>query len=146
MRKAAQYVLDGAASPMEAKLALLLTLPRMYGGYGLPAPVLNEPLEVNGKPLRCDALWPLSEVALEYDSDTFHTGGDRIAHDSRRRNALAFSDLTTITVTTEQIQSRKEMDYLAAGLARLLNARIRMPKAGFVERQVRLRREFGLRP
>lgn len=40
-RRALRFVMDDSASPMETSLALLLSMPRSLGGYGLPRPVMN---------------------------------------------------------------------------------------------------------
>lgn len=42
-----------------------------------------------GRQFRCDLLWPTASLCVEYDSDMFHTGSQKIARDARRRNALA---------------------------------------------------------
>lgn len=127
-REALGFVLDGAASPMEAAVALLLSMPLKVGGYGLPQPMLNCRIDLPGE-LRgavaqdcyvCDLLWPKHRVAVEYDSDMFHTGSRRIAHDSERRNALAYLGITVVTVTRRQAMSLPAMDRVAAQLRGLL--------------------------
>ncbi|MCL1895345.1 MAG: hypothetical protein FWG03_02225 [Clostridiales bacterium] len=40
--RALRYLRDGSASPMETKLAILLTLPYMLGGYGFSLPEMNK--------------------------------------------------------------------------------------------------------
>lgn len=40
-RRAAAYVIDGSASPMETALCMRLSLPYNLGGYGIPRPSLN---------------------------------------------------------------------------------------------------------
>lgn len=78
--RAAKYVLDNAASPREAQLAMLLCLPKMYGGYGLKRPTLNFKVSLTqsgaiGKSaLFCDLYWHSEKLAIEYDSDAFHVG------------------------------------------------------------------------
>ena len=75
---ALDFAVDGAASPMESAIALLLCLPYRYGGYHLPLPTLNErPVKTGGRRSiadatthRCDLLWPDANVALEYEATT----------------------------------------------------------------------------
>ena len=94
---ALRFVSSGSASPMETALATLLSMPKAKGGYGLPSPQLNAAIEVPkgdwrvayGRQFRCDLLWPTASLCVEYDSDMFHTGSQKIARDARRRNALA---------------------------------------------------------
>ncbi len=127
-REALGIVLDGAASPMEAVVALLLSMPAEAGGYGLPQPSLNYRIDPPPGLKRrsaqaffvCDLYWPECRVAVEYDSDSFHTGSERIAHDSERRNALAYLGITVMTITRRQVMSLPAMDRAAAQLGRLL--------------------------
>ena len=44
--KALDWVIAPSASPMETVAVMLLCLPRRYGGYGLPLPRANHPLEI----------------------------------------------------------------------------------------------------
>lgn len=80
LRRALQIALEGAASPAEAKLALVMSLPAEEGGYGFPKPVLNKRLDVPTDELNnvggvlyyLDAYWPEAEADLEYESTAFH--------------------------------------------------------------------------
>ena len=45
-RNALRFVSSGSASPMETALAMLLSMPKAKGGYGLPSPQLNAAVEV----------------------------------------------------------------------------------------------------
>lgn len=145
-RRALRHVLPGAASPMEARLTLMLTLPRHAGGYGLPAPLLNHTFDVDGrarmgvdrKRYRGDLCWPDAHVALEYDSDAAHTGARRIAADARRRNALADRGVTVIGATRAQVSDFAGMEALAQVVARKIGHRLRKPSPG----QIQCRREL----
>lgn len=46
-QRAARYVVDGSASPMETVLYLLLCLPWNLGGYNIPKPVMNARVYLN---------------------------------------------------------------------------------------------------
>lgn len=116
--KRARVVLDmlvaGSASPMETNLAILLCAPRRIGGYALPLPSMNHRIELAGEArtmasgrthLSCDLFWPEFSLAVEYDSDAFHTAAEQIAHDSERRNVLAYLGINVISMTRRQIMS-----------------------------------------
>lgn len=147
-RQAGRYLLDGAASPMEADLALLLTLPKQLGGYALPHPVLNHSLDLNAagfpqlrrKAIIVDFAWPNERVVLEYDSDQFHTGAEKIAADSARRNDIELLGFDVQTVTNKEISSASSMDKIARTLARKLGVRSRRDPDGFANKQSQLRR------
>lgn len=130
-------VLDGAASPMEAALAVCLTSPKALGGLGFPAPLLNHALLVEGQARRLwegdtispDLLWAFEEddsrpykgVAIEYDSNVHHTGATNIAHDARRRNVLEAMGYRVITVTNEQFADAREFERIGLLLANYLD-------------------------
>ena len=131
-------VLDGAASPMEAALAICLTTSVERGGLGLPAPLLNHAVPVeeqarrlwDGEAITPDLLWPFEQsdrqpykgVAIEYDSDENHTGAAYIARDSRRRNTLEAMGYRVITVTNEQFADTRELERVGILIANYLGA------------------------
>ena len=145
----APKVLEGAGSPMEAALALVLHAPFEAGGYGLAAPELNHSLPVVGDVRRLwpedhitpDLLWEDAKLAIEYDSDEHHTAGQRIANDARRRDVLVELGYRVVTVTTEHIRSTLEVERIAGIVARALRADLapqdaetRRKRAGFLAR------------
>lgn len=135
-RKAAMLVLDSSASPMETHLALMLTLVKSAGGFGLPRPHLNYKVSkgrtshhsVYGRTFYCDLYWPESQVAIEYDSDLFHTAAEKIEHDARRRNALASLGITVITATRNQVNNIDGLNQLASQTAKQLGVRLRLER------------------
>ena len=132
----APRIIDGAASPMEAALAICLTAPVESGGLGLPFPQLNHTLPVKGTARRLwdgdtitpDLLWQfegaeegqLQGVAIEYDSDEEHTGSSRIARDARRRNVLEEMGYRVLTMTNEQFANTRELERIGEMVARQL--------------------------
>ena len=125
---ALRYALDGSASPRETHQAMLATLPRRLGGYGLGHPRLNFRVDVKdcARDLTdkrfyvCDMFWPEARLDVEYDSDKFHADAGKIARDAMRRNALAAMDITVITVTNSQMRNAEEFDRVARTIARRL--------------------------
>ena len=130
--KALKYIVDNSASPVETKLAILLTLPYKLGGRALPLPVMNASMNVSidghsksATRLFCDLFWPNAKVAVEYDSDMYHTGATRIASDSRRRALLLSAGVSVITVTNTQLRNANEFETIAKLLATNLGVRLR---------------------
>jgi very-short-patch-repair endonuclease len=140
------FVLEGAASPVEVRLGLYFSLPRSLGGHGLPKPTLNLRYNVEGEVRRVadrshyrgDLCWPEAGVAVEYDSDAAHTGSDRIAADTRRRNALAAMGVTVLGVTRPQLHSRSELDRVAHIVGMRLGTRGRERSPSRQDRRQRL--------
>jgi very-short-patch-repair endonuclease len=132
---------------METALSMMLTLPHMLGGYGIPAPKLNARILLAKTAKRnasrsyyvCDLFWPDYNLAVEYDSDEFHTGAERIANDSKRRNSLASVGITVITVTKRQIYSTTELAKTARLICGNLEKRLQLPIPGFNAKHRELR-------
>ena len=131
--QAAQYVTEHAESPMEIAVAMLLTLPRRYGGYGLPHAVLNRELIVAKRSdkrvkatYRPDLAWPEQRLIVEYDSDLHHRAKADAIADAKRRNALQDAGWRVVALTWDQVKSSPLMDEAAAQLAHALG--IRLPK------------------
>ena len=149
--RALRFIVDRSASPMETILFMLLTLPYKLGGYGLPAPELNKRIDIKnsgkysgklkaGKSYYvCDLFWAKEKLAIEYDSDIYHTGADRIASDSEKRLILAMLGITVVTVTNKQIRNRLEFENLVKLIAGKLHKRLWYKKPQFLiaERELR---------
>ena len=131
-----RFLIDGSASPMETILTMLLTLPYKLGGYGFPKPQLNYRIEVSDKvtstkikptsrpAFYCDLYWPDKKVAVEYDSDEYHSGALRIEKDAIRRNALESVGVRMITVSRRQLTDAAKMREVSEALSRLLSKRL----------------------
>ncbi|MCI8469861.1 MAG: hypothetical protein HFJ75_10375 [Eggerthellaceae bacterium] len=140
LRAAARHVLPAAASPMEAALVLLLCLPRRLGGLALPAPLLNHRIDLGSRFVVCDAYWPAQRVALEYDSDRFHAGAERLNRDAERRTALLARGVTVVSVTRDQVYRPTRFDELERALRKNLGVRGQARGEAFEDRQRELRR------
>ncbi len=133
-RRASAHLMDGSASPRETALAMLLTLPHRYGGYGLPRPELNAAPSAHRRghrdsrqtgPFVPDLLWERAGVAVEYNSSGWHSKTSQAARDSRRLNALSMNGMAVYVVTDGLIRSVGDMDALAGEIARKLGVRTR---------------------
>lgn len=140
-RRAAKYILNGSASPMETTLSMLLTLPMSLGGFALPRPVLNEDRALKTgrgdetRIRRSDLFWEEAKLAVEYDSDSEHLGSRKFSEDAIRRNEFVLDGVTVVTVTRLQIRNLIEMRKLADHLARHLGVRRRVTLSDYAERQ-----------
>jgi len=131
-RRAISYVVDRSASPMETASAMLLGLPYKYGGLGFPRFVMNEKVVVPSKMRHelghgeyyADIMWPGRRVVFEYESNLYHSGAQRIADDSSRRNAFARMGYRVVTLTGNQMYDYQEFLRTAKTLATLLSHRI----------------------
>lgn len=146
-RQALPHIIDNAASPMETKLVMLLCLPASYGGFALPQPKMNYPISASDisaykgkRQYFCDLFWPESKLAVEYDSDMFHVGSDRIAYDAERRRNLIAKGITVISVTKDQVFNANKTEALARMLASKMGHRIRTSLKDAMMRRYDLRK------
>ncbi len=150
--RALRYIADGSASPRETKLALVLGLPMMYGGYGLGMPLMNYEIETNAAArsisgrlhLRCDLCWPQVKLDVEYQSREMHAGESSRIRDSRRMNALGAMGWTSIGVTNDELDSVHAMDAIADTIRRHIGKRRRADVSDHHARKLRLRGQLVL--
>lgn len=153
-QRALAWTGDRSASPMETALLMLLCLPPRLGGYGFKLPELNGRVDIDGRSarlcgrpyLKCDLLWRSLKLAIEYDSDAFHVGADRIASDAARRNALEANGITVITATRAQVTNAARFDALARQVAALLGKRLHVDPAKHPAAIQELRRVLFAQP
>ena len=149
--RALNYVFDDARSPMEAKVALLLSLPPRLGGFGLPRPVLNAPFRLSRSayvlypcsPCRLDLYWETARLDIEYDGEESH-GPEAHAKDVARAAALALDDVEVLVLAKQQVYDRRAFALLAEKLIGRLGQRQRKRPDDFISRQMRLRHELDL--
>lgn len=137
-KRASSYLVKGSASPMESLLSMLLCLPPSLGGFGLPRPELNYPIEANEGGIairRCDLCWPDQQFALEYDSDTFHSDESKLHLDSSRRSALEKAGVHVVSVTKNQVFDRGQLFNLATIASKRLGKRLSPAPFDFAQKQ-----------
>lgn len=148
--RALRFVLDGAASPMETALVLLLCLPYRLGGYALEQPQLNYRVNVPNRQRKladrgyceCDLCWPGSHLAVEYDSALYHLDPERQESDARRRGTLVSLGFTVLTVSRMQVMDGGAFNRLAHQVANLTGKRLRYVDPGFTRAHLALREEL----
>lgn len=137
-KRASSYIAKGSASPMESLLSMLLCLPPSLGGFGLPRPELNFPIETNEGGIvmrRCDLYWPDQRFALEYDSDTFHSDASKLHLDSSRRSTLEKAGVHVVSVTKNQVFDRGQLFNLATIVSKRLGKRLSPTPFNFSQKQ-----------
>ena len=94
------------------------------------------------KTLRCDLCWPDKRFALEYDSDQFHSGREKLNKDSRRRALLESAGIHVVSVTKKQVLGMTALKEIANITAKQLGVRLRIRRRDFDERHLLLKREL----
>jgi len=90
----------------------------------------------------CDLFWPDHSLAVEYDSNLFHTGAEHISEDSKIRNTLTLMGITVITITTKQLYNSKEFNKVARVIAKCINKRLVYKNQDFAATPRKLRNEL----
>ena len=134
-RRAARFLLEGSASPMESALYERVCLPLQLGGYASPQPELNGSMALTRgqqnvarrSTLYGDLYWRDRNVLLEYDGERDHTGREKLTRDAMRDNAIASRHIRRLTVTADLYRDFRAFDDIMRELFRLLGERMRIP-------------------
>lgn len=146
-RKAARCLIDGARSPMESTVALLLATAGRHGGYGLPAPVLNRRVDLTPEAQAIgrspyfvvDLLWPDAGYGFEYLGREFHKDVER---DLRRELALARDGVVIKPICYEQVREAVQLDEVVRQASARLGYRLRVSGTQLDERRRTLREDL----
>lgn len=134
------HVAERAASPAEAAIALLLSLPADAGGFGLPAASLNQKIVVAGSEYVCDLAWNDGACLLEYQGET-HKRRWRRASDRRKHNALRGDGKVLFEAGRDDLMTFAGMNQLASVLADVLGASLPPATKEALQRRIDLRAE-----
>ena len=146
-RVALRYIMDGAASPMETAVVLVLTLPYKRGGYGLPRPELNCRIDLDEDAAKlcdnnyciADLRWPGEHhLVLEYLGVLSHEGAPKMLADRGRTLALEQMGWDVIEITKDQAMDLAAFDVIARRIAKKLGRRLNKSKCGPTEERKRL--------
>lgn len=130
-KKLLPFVTVNAESPMEVKVDMLTSLPKRYGGKGIPRPVLGHAVSVpeqyqrslGSATFRYDFFWPAHNLEVEYDSDAVHGYAEKKPHDSRRRNIIQAQGVRCLTLTRDQVMHDLAFEEYIFELSSLLGVR-----------------------
>lgn len=134
-QRASEYLVDGSASPRESMLTMMMSLPRLLGGFGMPKPQLNYAIKTNmldprksGEllTLHGDIVWPKAHIIVEYDGPQ-HGQLDNHSLDKQRDHLLLDAGFETIRFTDDRIKKPEEIARLAATINK--RAQLRRPKS-----------------
>ena len=125
------HVGERLASPRETEIFLMLILPPVLGGFGLPVPFVNQqiPLKVTAfaalSPhdfFEADLIWPDFWLIGEYDGlDDHERTAAQVAADKERRSVLAAMGYTVIVITKRDVSSVQALTRKASQIATALH-------------------------
>ena len=147
-RRALGRVRDRAASPGEAITSMVLTSPRVLGGFGLPPAKLNVCVRLRSSTAElfgidsfvCDLSWDEGPV-VEFQGG-HHKLRSRAAYDRRKGNVLGADNRTVIQVDAAMLGRQDRMEEVAKSVGRGLGIRWREPSKTIRTRQMNLRKKL----
>ncbi|MGN0286647.1 MAG: hypothetical protein ACI4B6_03180 [Atopobiaceae bacterium] len=129
-RRALRLMHNNSWSPMETVTAMLLSMPRRMGGFGLPSPRLNHRIEldrnssqVGGQEnIYVDLLWPDAKFGIEYNGEAYHRNTSR---DLRRELTLRKAQLNVVTLGIQQVRDQVQFREVVSQAAEHLGVKLR---------------------
>ena len=94
---------------------------RVLQRYGVPPPVLQWELVVNGRRYLVDQAWPSARLVVELDGSAVHATPQALVDDNRRQNDLVEAGLTVLRFTHADVAGSPEL--YAARILRVLGTR-----------------------
>ncbi|MBQ9001482.1 MAG: hypothetical protein IJ087_06480 [Eggerthellaceae bacterium] len=148
-KRALKYVVDDSRSPMETITYMLLCLPVMLGGYGLPKPEMNAPIELDDEARsiahrrHCegDLCWPSAKLDIEYHGEV-HVGAAQMKSDVGRELGIEHMGWRVITVTSPQVFDADHFETVAKEAASCLRKRLRAAAFEATAQRMNLRYEL----
>ena len=131
-KRALKYLVDGSRSPMETMVYMLLCLPVMLGGYGLPKPEMNASIKLDDEARaiahrrNCegDLCWRGATLDIEYHGEV-HVGADQMKSDVGRELGIEHMGWRVITITSPQVFDAEQFETVAKEAATRLRHRLR---------------------
>ena len=131
-KRALKYVIDNSRSPMETMVYMLLCLPVMLGGYGLPKPQMNAVITLDDEArliahrrwCEGDLCWPDAKLDIEYHGEV-HVGATQMKSDVGRELGIEHMGWKVITITSPQVLDASQFETVAKEAAARLRKRLR---------------------
>ena len=147
--RALKYVIEGSLSPMETMTYMLLCLPPMLGGYGLPRPVMNEQIPLDDEAKRIarrndcygDLCWKTAQLDIEYYGNV-HSGPFKMRDDAGRILGIEHMGWKVITLTCLQVLDIERFEVVAREAAKRLRKRLYPRVVGATQERCRLHDEL----
>ncbi|MDR1796342.1 MAG: hypothetical protein LBR44_02700 [Clostridiales Family XIII bacterium] len=152
--KALKYLADGSGSIMESLAYMALTLPAIWGGYGLSGATFNHEIALTPGFARqlgqhccfADLFYGKENVAVEYQSRAFHGTEEKQGKDLQRASVLERQGIDVMMLSTIQLYDKDSFRVFAENLAARLGRRLQIRAKCFGKQQAALRQLFPTKP
>jgi hypothetical protein len=147
--RALKYLVEGSRSPMETMVYMLLCLPVMEGGYGLPKPEMNADIPLNSEAriiaqrqhCQGDLCWPYHKLDIEYHGEV-HVGATQMKSDVGRELGIEHMGWRVMTVTSPQVFDANRFETVAVDAAAVVGKRLRPAAFEATPQRMTLRHEL----
>ncbi|WP_293699159.1 hypothetical protein [uncultured Agrococcus sp.] len=107
-KAALEFVRVGVDSPQESRLRFAIV------NAGLPEPVLQHEIAIDGKLRRLDTAWPEWRVGAEYEGDHHRTDAVQWHEDVGRERSISLQDWQLVRVTARDLRSEHRPSLMKA--------------------------------
>ena len=140
-----QYIQDGARSPMEAELYMVLCLPNHWGGAGFTGGILNHEIVLEpevqmrwgNQRFYADIAFPEQMLVIEYDGED-HKDAKQRARDARKDEILESIGWTVLRVRKQELYSLERLHNLIRAAAAALGKKIRIRAKNYTRAFLRI--------
>lgn len=146
--KALPHIVEQSASPMETFDEMTMCLPYLQGGYGIPQPVMNQCVPLEGKAARIakrdtcylDMGYLQHKLDVEHHGKYDHSSAAGMASDRARVNGLKEMGFEVVELTSNQVGDLFAYEYIIQRIARILGKRLRNDALGATPQRLALRK------
>ncbi len=124
-RRLAPFIVEGAGSPLETNMVMIICLPPELGGEGWRIPYLNRRIALSPSAQLLsgssfcvgDQVWPDSKLVLEENGKEYHADRDGFAEHSGRRAALESMGYIVQEITYAQMSHYEQLEAILLSIA-----------------------------
>lgn len=143
LRRCLPHITEGAASPPEVFLRMVLVLSHRLGGFNLTGATINRQVNLGKRAqniagrlfLVPDLCWPEHRLDVEYDADSVHLTSRQALLDATKRLALEAEGFKVVTVTSLQLGNSHHMTNIAREVGCRLGRTMRIRSTRFTASQ-----------
>ena len=143
LRRCLPHITEGAASPPEVFLRMVLVLPHRLGGFNLTGATINRQVNLGKRAQNIagrlfpvpDLCWPEHRLDVEYDADSVHLTSRQALLDATKRLALEAEGFKVVTVTSLQLGNSHHMTNIAREVGCRLGRTMRIRSTRFTASQ-----------
>lgn len=145
-RQLTPFIVEGAGSPLETNMVMIICLPPELGGEGWRIPYLNRRIALSPSAQLLsgssfcvgDQVWPDSKLVLEENGKEYHTDRDGFAEHSGRRAALESMGYIVQEITYAQMSRYEQLEAILLSIAAQFGFSLQPRTSAFIRKRKEL--------